>query len=136
MTCSHDQLVERAARWLRNSCSCKVVFSEPWRWVGEQPAAIGWRWDGTSIVVECKVSVSDLHADRGKEWRRAMQRPMGALRYYLTPPGLARGKGLHGHGLLELSKTGKTVRRIVPAPPNYRRNMNAEMECLVRHIGG
>ena len=68
---SHEQLVERAGRWLRGTMRCNVVLLEPgYGSVGEIPDAIGWTSDGVSIVVECKASRSDFLADRNKPARR------------------------------------------------------------------
>ena len=63
---THDELIGRATRWLKNSKRCDCVLAEP------QVAnnyefldVIGWH-AGKSIVIECKASLSDFYADRRK----------------------------------------------------------------------
>ena len=102
---SHDELVARAARWLRDSRDCRIVLTE----VGvcgvdtghEIPDAIGWRSPGNSILIECKASRADFRADQQKEPRRKPWRGMGRERWYLTPPGLIQPAEIpQGWGLL------------------------------------
>jgi hypothetical protein len=78
----HDQLVEAAARWLYSTKSCSVVITELSG--GEEADAIGWR-GGYSILVECKVSLSDLRRDKHKPSRRYPELGMGLERYLLVP---------------------------------------------------
>jgi hypothetical protein len=64
----HEELCERARRWLRSNRRCEPVFSNVAS-CGEIPDAIGWSstWKHRgSIVVECKASLSDFHADKWK----------------------------------------------------------------------
>jgi hypothetical protein len=88
---THAELVQVAARWLRNTKGCGVVLTEHHGGTIEIPDAIGFKkWH--SIQVECKVSVSDFKADAKKEGRR-FDRTTGeyrqaAERWYLTPAGL------------------------------------------------
>lgn len=65
---THVELVERAVRWLWGTKRCNVVLSENAS-CSEVPDAIGWSTAGSwrgSIVVECKTSLSDFHADKKK----------------------------------------------------------------------
>ena len=68
MGLSHEQLCERARRWLSGTRRCDPVFSGIAS-CAEIPDAIGWSsaygWYG-STVVECKTSVSDFYADKKK----------------------------------------------------------------------
>lgn len=70
---THEELCERARRWLSGSRKCEPVFSNIAS-CSEIPDAIGWsscyKWSG-STVIECKASVSDFHADKKKriDWR-------------------------------------------------------------------
>lgn len=92
---THDDLVERAKRWLKNSCGCSVTLTEMVAYTpsGEIPDAIGWV-GGKSILVECKASRSDFLKDRKKPFRNPdFQKAipgMGAWRIYLTPPGIIK----------------------------------------------
>jgi hypothetical protein len=82
---THEQLCERARRWLAGTRKCEPVFSN----IGscrEVPDAIGWsscqKWQG-STVIECKTTVGDFHNDR----RKPQQFKMGDFRFYLCPIG-------------------------------------------------
>lgn len=132
---THDELVDRAVRWLENSCRCKLVLREPWN-SGEMPDAIGWglySWAKYgSVVIECKTSRGDFFGDRRKYWR--LRRGLGRFRYYLVPPGLLRGLKLPAlWGLLECHAT--QIRSVVRAReiPLGWWNHSAEMALLIRH---
>ena len=86
---SHDELVSRAGRWLRNSCGCGAVLEELVACTrnGEIPDAVGFRQNG-SILVECKVSRSDFLRDRKKPFRNPRAKGVGNWRFYLAPQGL------------------------------------------------
>lgn len=91
---THDELVERAARWLKSK-GCSLVFQEMVTLQSETPDAIGWRDSGaTSYLVECKASRSDFHADKNKSFRRGDVPALGRYRYYLCPPGMIRPEDL------------------------------------------
>jgi hypothetical protein len=135
---THQELVERAVRWLRNTQRCTVVVGEFYWWGGECPDAMGWKPDGTSQLVECKASVSDFYADRKKPWRRNPELGMGMRRWYMTPKGLLNPTQLpEGWGLLECR--GRVV-RIIRVPnggfPVERRKPAAtrEIKMLVNII--
>lgn len=101
---THSELVDRAAKWLKNSFHCRVVLTELMAYTrsGEIPDAIGWV-NNKAILVECKTSLSDFHADRGKPSRRINQPALGAWRFFLTPPGLVPTGHLgKGWGLYEV----------------------------------
>jgi hypothetical protein len=112
---THAELVIRARRWLANTRRCSLVATERNSWVvGESPDAIGWRFDGYSILVECKTTLADFYADQRKPGRREGWRGLGRERWYLTPAGLLDGRYLpHGWGLLELR--GRSLRRVLDA---------------------
>lgn len=65
---THEELCERARRWLSGTRRCEPVFSNIAS-CSEIPDAIGWSstwaWHG-STVVECKTSRSDFYADSRK----------------------------------------------------------------------
>ena len=98
---THNELCERAARWLQNTQKCRLVLREVVYYVVEIPDAIGWRW-GSSILVECKTSRTDFAVDARKPFRHA-NAGMGEKRYFMTEPGLVRPEELPiGWGLLEV----------------------------------
>lgn len=135
---SHEALVLRAERWLRNSRRCRAVLLEPgYGTPSEVPDAIGWA-KGVSVVVECKATRKDFLADRRKPSRAPAAGDgsgLGDERWYMTPPGLARPEELpEGWGLLEVR--GSRVYREVPAPGRpphadcLRRERNILVSCL------
>jgi hypothetical protein len=107
---THKELVEKAARWLKNGLHCRVVLTE---YVCnnhclETPDAIGWV-GGKSILVECKTSVADFRADGKKFSRGKYGNGFGDWRFYLTPPGLLHGEIIpHGWGVYE-ARANKTL---------------------------
>jgi len=99
---THDELVDRAARWLRNTRKCGVVATEEQSAAGVVPDAIGWK-SYASYLIECKVTRSDFLADQKKFHRRYPEYGMGNHRYYMTPPGLLSSDELpEDWGLLEV----------------------------------
>lgn len=101
---SHSDLVDRAARWLRNTMRCRVVLSEltAYTYCGETPDAIGWVHNH-AILVECKRTRADYFSDRKKPARRHGARSIGSYRIYLTPPDLIKPEELlEGWGLYEV----------------------------------
>lgn len=78
-------LVELAAKWL-HSQRCAVVITEMASSESETPDAIGWR-SGSSILIECKASVSDFRADAKKSFRRYPEWGMGCERYFCALAG-------------------------------------------------
>jgi hypothetical protein len=127
---THAELVRRAVRWLRNSRRCNVVLAEAQcYWVREFPDAIGWR-GSSSILIECKTSITDFYADRRKP---SSPHRMGVYRYYLTPPGLLQPEQLPtGWGLLEAEPRCLRRRRKASAQPDY--NYKGEIALLVMEV--
>lgn len=115
---THDDLVLRAEKWLK-SRGCGVTIRDPFRSQsisGESPDAIGWR-GGVSILVECKVSRADFHADKKKTFRAYPETGMGDWRFYLSPPDIIRVDDLpDGWGLLWA--TDQTIKRVHGVPGN------------------
>jgi hypothetical protein len=109
---THADLVERAARWLRNTKRCGVVLTECSN--GREIAdAMGWNMR-QSLLVECKTSRADFLRDRHKPTRRIPELGCGNYRYYMTPRGLLRIEELpEKWGLLEIH--GKIVRVVKKA---------------------
>lgn len=158
---THSDLCDRAVRWLYGTKRCNIVLSGIAS-TAEIPDAIGWSTSYSSygsVIVECKMSVSDFHADRKKNsfwasaddddyrYRRsrlsardaaargycAKQRPrMGNRRYFLCPSGVI------GSGLIEkycpdhglLHLAGRSVRVVCEAPERKDPDVAAENRLL------
>lgn len=116
---THAALCQMAMRWLRGQ-SCGVVFGDTFHassFSGEQPDAIGWRWN-VSILVECKTSRADFLADKTKPFRIDPARGMGDWRFYLCPPGIVTQADLPaGWGLLHAK--GSRVHRVHGVPESW-----------------
>ena len=127
----HAALVERAARWLRNSCvvacdrypirldrfSCGVVLTECPGGNGEIPDAIGFAYGARiSVMIECKVSRSDFFADINKKFHRTGNRAkygLGRYRYFMSPQGVLRFDDMpERFGLLEVIGRRVVVTRL------------------------
>lgn len=88
---THDELVKRAVRWMKNSYGCGVAVPELVTYAKENPDAVGWKDNGqTTVIIECKTSKSDYIADQEKTTRRNPKLCAGDIRYYFTPPNLLR----------------------------------------------
>ena len=129
MKLTHSHLVKRAEKWLRGTHRCSPVFPEHrCHATSESPDAFGVNSSG-SIVVECKVSVSDFYADQRKPFRKSPDLGMGRLRFYLTPKGLINQDRLilaPGWGLAEVC--GQKIRIVRPSDV-FTQSSNAE--CLL-----
>jgi len=109
---THDELVSRAARWLRGTQRCTVVIAETASGTYEIPDAIGWRNATHSILVECKTSRADFFADIKHKSCHSSAGGMGYVRYFMTPPGLLREEEIpEGWGLLEVHPKIVRVKR-------------------------
>lgn len=132
---THDDLVKRAARWLKNSKRCGVVLSEFHSASSEVPDAIGWVNGGKwSYLVECKTSLTDFYADGRKRAHRMRKyyAGLGRERYYLAPKGLLDAERVKrnrpGWGLLEVC--GRQIRRKLKAIPFDHRSTYLEMQLI------
>lgn len=135
---THDELVTRAGRWLRNTMRCGVVLTEFSSYAQENPDAIGWRSGGLwSYLIECKTSISDFYADGkkpGRNGKHALSRRAGIGRekYYMTPKGLLGAERVRrnrpGWGLLEVC--GRSVRVVIKAIPFNEESRAREMPIL------
>ena len=90
----HAILVQRAARWLKNTRRCAVVLVEPVAFQAREiPDAIGFLPGGYSIVVECKANRADFLKDKKKR-HRVLDRldcgvpGMGHERWYFAQPNI------------------------------------------------
>jgi hypothetical protein len=131
---SHAELVEVAAKWLKRQ-GCNVVLTERFAGNdhrGECPDAIGWFCsDFSSVVVECKVSLSDFIADASKPWRTGPA--MGFERWFLVPRGLPRPKAWPScWGLLEWDR--RVVRCVIKPLPFQDRSITHEARLLLAEL--
>ncbi|WP_212749146.1 hypothetical protein [Marinobacter shengliensis] len=138
----HDELVDRACRWLKGTCGCSVSVGElrAFTGSGETPDAIGWRAE-YSILVECKTSRADFFADLKKPFRVDPAMGVGTYRFYLCPPGLIQPDDLpDGWGLLYQEE--RRIRLVCGPKGNiwshgdnarfmHSRNQDAEIAMLV-----
>lgn len=141
---THTHLVNAAYKWVLKSGGCGVAFREfnTGASNGEYPDVIGF-YCGGSLLIECKASRSDFHADKTKRFRQFPQLGMGTKRYYCCPVGLLKFAELpKGWGLLEVNGDHKVkatrplIRQIRNYPhehiPDYEheKNLKAEHELM------
>mgnify|MGYP006291194959 CR=1 FL=1 len=135
---THDELVQRAYRWLLGTVGCGFALTDGLRAATtEHPDAIGWR-DGVSVLVECKASRADFLADQHKPFRVEPALGMGAHRYYLCPPSIIHPEDLPA-GWRLLWCHPRRIERVVDAtgnvhwtqaPPFPERNREAETRLM------
>lgn len=129
---THDELVQRARKWLRNTKRCGVVLCERGSAKHETPDAIGWKGQ-TSHLIECKVSRSDFKADAKKIFRRYPELGMGSHRYYMVPKGLVEWFEVPAWwGLLEV----ESKRVLVSKKPRRfpEKNERAEFQLVLSEV--
>ena len=134
---THLRLVDEAVRWLRSKYRCGIVLSEQSCSSGETPDAIGWKRRNYSVVVECKVSRSDFHADALKPWRVDPQHALGCERFYLAPAEIISVDELpDGWGLLEIRgreiSIARKSKKNLRSPEGLANEMNLLLESLRR----
>lgn len=127
---THSELCDAATRWLRGTLRCNIALSGIAS-TAEIPDAIGWRTGRDhcgSIVVECKTSVSDFHANK----RKSHGNRMGNWRYFLVPDSLIPLAKVWdhypNHGLLYLRRGRVTL--IQRAKENTSADLAAENRLL------
>jgi hypothetical protein len=135
---THRDLCERAAHWLQNSQFCKLVLIERNSGrSGEEPDAIGWSPEGSSFLIEVKVSRSDFLADRKKPHRINPETGMGRRRYLLCPKGMIQpeevpeGWGLlwATHGQIRLKNSDDLIDK-----GHFEINHQKEMQMLIHNF--
>jgi len=129
---THDDLVERASKWLVKKCP--IVVTELIHSGPESPDAIGFK-SGNTILIECKTSRSDFLSDAHKFFRRYSSNGMGDYRYYLTPRNLISLNELPDNwGLLEFgSKRINVVKEAtIQKEKNYRSEQSLLVSCIRR----
>lgn len=159
---THSELVERAAKWLKNSAvyptettqytidsegfpvdgqtvmkprkvKCYPVLAEIGTATAETPDAIGWFISGSfSILIECKTTVFDFYADKQKTFRRMPDKGVGDYRYFMTTKGLLAGRKLPPDWGV-LEVCGRVV-RVTHQPKRQPKNHTAEATMLCSTI--
>jgi hypothetical protein len=100
---THNELVQRGAKWLGNNYRSKyrfpIILTDYHCFSVERPDIIGFAHN-SSIVIECKISLSDFRADLKKSHRQHINK-LGQMRCYLCPVGLIPKESIpEGWGLL------------------------------------
>lgn len=91
----HNELCMRGAKLLRRN-GLAIVFYDRFQasnGSGEFPGVTGNR-NGSSCLIEVKVSRSDFLADKKKPFRKDSSLGMGDWRFYLCPPGVIKVEDL------------------------------------------
>lgn len=136
----HSQLVEVAYLWVLKNTSCGIAFKELNTTAsnGEFPDVIGFgRWCH-SVLVECKVSRADFHADKKKPFRINPSYGMGSQRFFCCPTGLLKVEDLpQGWGLVYVNDQMRAKCVYSPYKGNisevnqgFKKNINAEHELM------
>lgn len=145
MKYTHSDLVNLGKTWLTKK-GCGVVYSElkTWNNSGEIPDVLGFR-SSTSILIECKTSISDFKADSKKPFRIKPEKGMGDWRFFLTVKGLLKDIELpKGWGLLEVSNNKIRIKSGGPKGNSwykrpFKANYSAERSFLysiIRRLQG
>lgn len=110
----HDRLVEEARRYLTDTLGCGFAFAEMHGGNSKEvPDAIGWLNAKTTVLIECKASRSDFHADGEKTARQRPSEGVGLFRLYMTPKGLVEPEELPPKwGLVEVDRYDGSLRSI------------------------
>lgn len=138
---THDELVERAVRWLKKPASkwfgtkqwsrtgCGVVVPELVTYSGEIPDAIGWVASGYSYAIECKTSLADFNRDREKPRHRTGSPHAGAECFYMCERGVIAPERIpDGWGLLYVH--GRSVSIEIAPKGNAKRDVRGEMGMM------
>ncbi|ENW02987.1 hypothetical protein [Acinetobacter beijerinckii] len=107
---SHDDLVVIASKWVKNRLNFPVVATEL-KCIGsrEIPDVLAFRAQ-TSLIIECKTSLSDFRKDFAKPERNGSQVGVGNYRLYCAPAGLISIDRIpESWGLLEVDHEGKVA---------------------------
>lgn len=121
MDFSHDELTKIAEKWLLSRCG--FAFRELTTFAQETPDAIGFRMDGT-ILIECKTSRADFHADKKKSFRVNPWQGVGLFRFFLCPKDIIKPGDLpEKWGLLYVNEKGKVRKKIGPKGNIWSANM-------------
>ena len=131
---THDELIERASRYLASTRRCAIVITEMGSAASEIPDAIGWN-GAHSTLIECKATKADFKRDEWKLGRKHPKYGMGNKRYYLVPPELidfAIAHRAEGWGVLIAHK--KSCRQKLDSDSFPGVAKNKEMLLLISSI--
>lgn len=107
MTLTHKDLVESAYKWVLGK-SCGFAFKELKSFESECADVIGFGAWNHSILIECKVSRSDFHADKKKPFRANPEKGVGIYRFYCCPKDLLKTTDMPPKwGLIYVDEKGK-----------------------------
>lgn len=139
MSLTHNELTEKAARWLKKhtqnmlvpNCNIRLTEAKSLTPTGEIPDVIGWS-SNMSVLLEIKTSRSDFLQDQKKPFRQNPEMGVGNRRLYVCPAGLISAEELPvGWGLLWYSE-GKFE---IKVPPGYLpSNLETERAILLKYI--
>jgi hypothetical protein len=133
----HNDLCLRAVKYLKSN-GFGVCFDDRFQAAttnGEIPDAMGFR-NGTSCLIEVKVSRSDFLSDKNKRFRKEPSDGMGDWRFYLCPPNMIKPDDLpEGWGLLYAMP--KQIKKVHGWPANtqwvnkpFKSNSQAERSYM------
>ncbi len=132
---THQELVKLGRDWLIKPYKagleyghggCGVVITEITTALSEQPDVIGFSGRKT-ILIECKASRSDFHADKSKPFRIVPETGLGEQRWYMAPQGIIKIDEVPpSWGLLEV-----TPRRSVQVIKTPEKNWILPLERMI-----
>lgn len=133
---THKALVCAAHKWVLKNTSCGVAIKELSTSAlnGEYPDVIAFGAGGHSILIECKSSRADFHADKKKKFRINPETGMGSQRFYCCPENLIDTAEIpEGWGLLYVDEKSKVTcihqpykGNIGERKPNFQKHIIAE----------
>jgi len=137
----HKDLVEISRCWLKG-IGCSVIITEQSSvFVMEKADAIGW-YSSTSILVECKTSLSDFKNDQYKIARQTPELALGNWRVYLCENNVIPKKLIpKGWGLVYYCSDTSKFKRIIGLPnanqwylSPFESNLDSEKALLLAYI--
>ncbi len=136
---THTELIQRAAKWLKNTKRCGFIATELATWDREIPDVIGWCNGGMwSVLIECKTSVGDFYSDSKKPGRSGkITAGIGRERYYMAEKGVLSAERVErnrpGWGLLEVCENRTRVRlKAIPFDPVCRTRETPFLYSIIR----
>lgn len=134
---THDQLLKKAARWLKRHDqnmlvpNCGLVLTDLSTAHCSRPDVLGFN-SHTSVLLEVKVSRRDFLADKKKKVRIVERLEVGELRYYISPPEIIKVEDLPpGWGLIHFSDRKFTIEKL---SEKFPANLKGERKILLSHI--
>ena len=132
---NHNELTKYGKQWLKKAKKCNPVFTEQGSAnFSEMPDVIGFKAD-ICIVVECKISKSDLYADRKKLFRE--KGGLGDERYYLITAELyeeCKNFDFRGWGIIVCTEFGVIKKARGTYSIEFKSNIKNERDFLRSRI--